>query len=86
MPEQDDVKQIRSVIDDWAAGMRAKDAARVKRHSADDLVHFSLAPPLVADESGRSGSRPGRVRSATNCATSRSSAATVPPSATASII
>ena len=52
MPQQDDVKQIRTLIDDWAAGLRAKDAKRVKRHGAKDLVHFSLAPPLVADESG----------------------------------
>ena len=50
--QQDDAKQIRNLIDDWAAGMRAKDAARVKRHGTDDLVHFSLAPPLVADEKG----------------------------------
>lgn len=55
MPQQDDVKQIRSLIDDWAAGLRAKDATRVKRHGAKDMVHFSLAPPLVADESGPYG-------------------------------
>ena len=55
MPQQDDVKQIRTLIDDWAAGLRAKDAKRVKRHGAKDLVHFSLAPPLVADESGPYG-------------------------------
>jgi ketosteroid isomerase-like protein len=47
MPQQDDVKQIRNLIDDWAAGLRAKDAKRVKRHRTKDLVHFSLAPPLV---------------------------------------
>ena len=50
MPQQDDAKQIRNLIDDWAAGLRAKDAKRVKRHQIKDLVHFSLAPPLVADE------------------------------------
>ena len=55
MPQQDDVKQIRNVIDDWAAGLRTKDAKRVKRHGTEDLVHFSLAPPLVADESGAYG-------------------------------
>ena len=55
MPQQDDVKQIRNLIDDWAAGLRAKDAKRVKRHGAEDLVHFSLAPPLVADENGAYG-------------------------------
>ena len=55
MPQQDDVKQIRNLIDDWAAGMRAKDAKRVKRHGTKDLVHFSLAPPLIADENGAYG-------------------------------
>ena len=55
MPQQDDVKQIRKLIDDWAAGMRAKDAKRVKRHGTNDLVHFLLAPPLVADENGAYG-------------------------------
>ena len=55
MPQQDDVKQIRDLIDDWAAGLRAKDAKRVKRHGTKDLVHFSLAPPLVADKNGPYG-------------------------------
>ena len=55
MSEQDDVKQIRSLIDDRAAGLRAKDAERVKRHGVKNMVHFSLAPPLVADESGSYG-------------------------------
>ena len=55
MPKQNDVTEIRNVIEDWAAGLRAKDAGRVKRHGSDDLVHFSLAPPLVADESGPYG-------------------------------
>ncbi len=55
MSEQDNVKQLRSLIDDWAAGLRAKDANRVKRHGVRDIVHFSLAPPLVADESGSYG-------------------------------
>src|SRR5688572_2937997 len=55
MSKQDDVKDIRNVIEDWAAGLRAKDAKRVKSHGARDMVHFSLAPPLVADESGPYG-------------------------------
>jgi ketosteroid isomerase-like protein len=38
-----------------AAGLRAKDAKRVKRHGTNDLVHFLLAPPLVADENGAYG-------------------------------
>ena len=55
MPQQDDAKQIRNLIDDWAAGLRAKDANWVKRHHTKDFVHFSLAPPLVADENGAYG-------------------------------
>jgi PhnB protein len=55
MQQQDDVKQIRNLIDDWAAGLRTKDATRVKRHGTKDMVHFSLAPPLIADESGAYG-------------------------------
>jgi PhnB protein len=55
MSKQDDATDIRNVIEDWAAGLRAKDAARVKRHGIKDMVHFSLAPPLVADENGPYG-------------------------------
>lgn len=55
MSKQDDMKEIRNVIEDWAAGLRAKDASRVKRHGADDMVQFSLAPPLVADPDGPYG-------------------------------
>ena len=55
MAKQDDVTQIRAVIDDWAAALRAKDAKRVMSHGTEDLVHFSLAPPLVADENGPFG-------------------------------
>lgn len=47
--------EVRAVIEDWAAGLRAKDAGRVKRHGTEDLVQFSLAPPLVADENGPYG-------------------------------
>ena|SRR5687768_4788758 len=55
MMKHDNETQIRNVIEDWAAGMRAKDAKRVMGHGADGLVHFSLAPPLVADENGPYG-------------------------------
>ena len=47
--------QIRDMIEDWAAGLRARDAERVTRHGTEDMVQFSLAPPLVADESGPYG-------------------------------
>ena len=55
MLQQDDVKQIRALIDDRAIGLRTKDASRVQRHGTADLVHFSLAPPLVADAGGPYG-------------------------------
>jgi PhnB protein len=55
MSEKDDVRQIRGVIDDWAAAMRAKDANQVRRHCTKDLLHFSLAPPLISDEKGAFG-------------------------------
>ena len=32
--------EVRAVIEDWAAGLRAKDAGRVKRHGTEDLVQF----------------------------------------------
>jgi PhnB protein len=44
--------QIRAVLEDWADGLRAKDAARVKSHGVPDMVHYSMAPPLVADGGG----------------------------------
>ena len=55
MTKQNDETQIHKVIEDWAAGLRAKDAKRVTGHGTDELVHFSLAPPLVADKSGPYG-------------------------------
>ena len=55
MPKHNDQTQIREVIEDWAAGLRSKDVARVKRHEVEELMHFSLAPPLVADENGPYG-------------------------------
>jgi PhnB protein len=55
MTKHNDETQIRSVIEDWTAAMRAKDAKRVMSHGTDGLVHFSLAPPLVADENGPYG-------------------------------
>ena len=38
--------RVRSVIDSWAQAMRAKDAAGVVAHQAQDFVQFDLAPPL----------------------------------------
>jgi PhnB protein len=47
--------EIRAVIDDRAEAMRRKDATRVISHGAADLVHFSLAPPLVAKDTDAKG-------------------------------
>jgi len=38
--------QIRSMIDSWAQAIRAKDAAAVVAHQAQDFVQFDFAPPL----------------------------------------
>ena len=38
--------QIRSMIESWAQAIRAKDAAGVVVHQAQDSVHFDFAPPL----------------------------------------
>ena len=37
---------IRSLLDDWAAAHRAKDAGRMMAHYAERNVQFILAPPL----------------------------------------
>lgn len=37
---------VRAVVEDWAAGLRAKDAGRVMAHLAEDTVQFTMAPPL----------------------------------------
>ncbi|MDE2166300.1 MAG: nuclear transport factor 2 family protein [Alphaproteobacteria bacterium] len=39
--------QVRSTIDSWARAMKAKDAAGVVAHHAQDIVQFDLAPPLL---------------------------------------
>jgi PhnB protein len=44
--------QIRAILEDWAEGLRTKDAPRVKSHGVPDMVHYSMAPPLVADGGG----------------------------------
>jgi ketosteroid isomerase-like protein len=37
---------IRSLIDAWTRALRAKDAEAVTACQADDVVYYSLAPPL----------------------------------------
>lgn len=41
-----DEAQIREIIEDYAEGLRNKDADRCVASYADDLVQFDLAPPL----------------------------------------
>jgi uncharacterized protein (TIGR02246 family) len=41
-----DKTQIRTLIDNWASAMRAKNAEGVVSHYAPDNVKFILAPPL----------------------------------------
>jgi PhnB protein len=47
--------QIRAVIEDWAEGIRRKDAARVISHGTPDFLQFSLAPPLISEATGAEG-------------------------------
>jgi PhnB protein len=47
--------QIRRIIDDWADGLRNKNAEGVLSHCALRLVHFSLAPPLLSAGSDAEG-------------------------------
>jgi PhnB protein len=37
---------VRAVLDDWAEGLRTKDAGRVMSHLAEGNVQFTMAPPL----------------------------------------
>jgi len=47
-PKAGDQHQIRKVIEDWADAVRCKDAEGVLRNYVSDIVHFSLAPPLLS--------------------------------------
>jgi ketosteroid isomerase-like protein len=46
---------VRTVIDDWADALRAKDAEGVVARQAPDFVQFALAPPLQATGLDRKG-------------------------------
>jgi PhnB protein len=50
MSKQDEA-QIRAVIEDWAAALRAKNAERVMSYGTADMMSFALSPPLVTVES-----------------------------------
>jgi uncharacterized protein (TIGR02246 family) len=41
-----DDAQVRAIIEDYAEGLRNKDADRCVSHYADNVVQFDLAPPL----------------------------------------
>jgi uncharacterized protein (TIGR02246 family) len=41
-----DEAQLRTLIDEWAAAIRAKDVDAVMRHYAHDVVVFDVMPPL----------------------------------------
>ena len=47
--------QLRAMIKDWADALRNKDAAGVLLHYAPNLIHFSLAPPLLSAASNAKG-------------------------------
>jgi PhnB protein len=50
-----DEAQIRAVIEEWADALRNKEPTRTLSHYALDLVHFSLAPPLLSTASNPEG-------------------------------
>ena len=50
-----DKAQIRAVIEEWADALRNKDAHRALSHYTANVVHFSLAPPLLSIASKKEG-------------------------------
>jgi ketosteroid isomerase-like protein len=42
----DEKSAIKAMIEDWSKAIGQKDAARVVSHLTDDVVQFTLAPPL----------------------------------------
>jgi PhnB protein len=50
-----DEAQIRAVIEEWADALRNKEPTRTLSHYAPNLVHFSLAPPLLSTASNSEG-------------------------------
>src|SRR5258705_10965098 len=52
MQDKTEEARIRAVVEDWADALRSKDAARLTSHRGPGMVHYSMAPPLVADGSG----------------------------------
>jgi PhnB protein len=50
-----DEAQIRAVIEEWADALRNKEPTRTLSHYDPNLVHFSLAPPLLSTASNPEG-------------------------------
>ena len=46
MPQIADEAQIRTLVNDWAAAVRARDMESVLAHHADDIVMFDVPAPL----------------------------------------
>ena len=46
MTTHDEKNAVATVIEDWSKAIGNKNAAQVLSHLADDVVQFSLAPPL----------------------------------------
>jgi ketosteroid isomerase-like protein len=46
MPDTSNEKQIRTLLEDWAAAVRSKDMAGALAHHADDIVMFDVPLPL----------------------------------------
>lgn len=50
-----EAEAINAVIASWASALGKKDARGVVRHLSDDIVSFTLAPPLVYKGKGEEG-------------------------------
>ena len=55
MPKASDETVIRTVMEEWAEALRAKNADSMLRHLSSDVVVFDLAPPLLSKGPDRQG-------------------------------
>jgi uncharacterized protein (TIGR02246 family) len=46
MPFTTEKREIAAIIEDWSNAIRDKDANRVRSHLTENIVQFTLAPPL----------------------------------------
>ena len=79
MTTHDEKNTVATVIEDWSKAIGNKNAAQVLAHLADDVVQFTLAPPLrgKAMKTCKAGSIRGKDQSALNRATWRLQPATI---------